>query len=144
MTAHHVKPAHIERTPENEQTRQWTAISKPTARSQPTAKIHKPQTAVVGKRSTTTSMPSKAGVCTKQNLNAQSTAKTKATVPEVNQRIEKPEEQSNTKTTLYKGTIVLEHIHTFLYIREKTCRFEHNRINASKIETKAIPIPAVE
>ena len=58
VTADRVKPAHIERTPENEQTRQSTAtaISKLTA-LQPTAKIHKPRTAVVGKRSTTTSMP---------------------------------------------------------------------------------------
>ena len=86
MTADRVKPAHIERTPENEQTRQSTAtaISKPTA-LQPTAKIHEPRTALVGKQSTTTSMPSKVGVCMKQNLNAQSTARTKETVPEVNQ-----------------------------------------------------------
>ena len=102
VTAIHVKPVHIECTPENEQIRQCTAISKPTA-LQPTAKIHEPQTAVVGKRSTTTPMPSEAGVCTKQNLNAQSTAKTKATVPEVNQRGEKPEEQPYTKATLYKA-----------------------------------------
>ena len=102
VTADRVKPGHIERTPENEQTRQSTAISKPTA-LQPTAKIHEPQTAVVGKRSTTTSMPSKAGVCMKQNLNAQSTAKTKATIPEFNQQGEKPEEQLNTKATLYKA-----------------------------------------
>ena len=46
--------------------------------------------------------PSEAGVCTKQNLNAQSRAMTKATVPEVNRRGEKPEEQPNTKATLYK------------------------------------------
>ena len=102
VTADRVKPAHIERTPKNEQTRQSTAISKPTA-LQPTAKIHEPQTAVVGNRSTTTSMLSKAGVCTKQNLNAQSTAKTKATVPEVNEQGEKSEEQSKTKVTLYKA-----------------------------------------
>ena len=102
VTADRVKPAHIERTPENEQTRQSTAILKPTA-LQPTAQIHEPQTAVVGKRSTTTSMLSKVGVCTKQNLNAQSTAKTKATVPEVNEQGEKSEEQSKTKVTLYKA-----------------------------------------
>ena len=53
---------------------------------QHTAKIQEPHTAVVGKQSTNTSMPSKAGVRTKQNFNAQSTAKTKATVPEFNQR----------------------------------------------------------
>ena len=39
----------------------------------------------------------------KQNLNAQSTAKTKETVPEVNQRGEKAEKQSNTEATLYKA-----------------------------------------
>ena len=78
VTADRVKTVHIERMPENEQTRQCTAISKPTA-LRPTAKIHEPQTAVVGKRNTTTSMPS--------------TAKTK----------EKPEEQPNTKATLYKA-----------------------------------------
>ena len=102
MTADRVKPAHIERTPENEQTRQSTAMSKTTAKRS-MAKIHEPQMAVVGKRSTTTSMPFEAGVRTKQNLNGQSTAKTKATVPEVNQRGEKPVEQSNTKATLYKA-----------------------------------------
>ena len=67
------------------------------------AKIHEPRTVVVGKRSTTTSMTSKAEVCTKQNLNAHSMAKTKETVPEVTQRGEKAEEQSNTKATLYKA-----------------------------------------
>ena len=66
----------------------------------PRAKINEPR---VGKRSTTTSTPSEAEVCKKQNLNAQSTAKTKATVPEVNQRGEKPVEQSNTKATPYKA-----------------------------------------
>ena len=88
VTADRVKPAHIERTPENEQTRQSTAMSKTTAK-RPTAKIHEPQTAVVGKRSTTTSTPSEAGVCTKQNLSRQSTIKTKATAPGVNPRGEK-------------------------------------------------------
>ena len=78
------------------------AISKPTA-LQPTAKIHEPRTAVVGKRSTTTSMPSKAGVCMKKKLNAQSTTRTKETVPEVNQRGDEVEEQSNTRATLYKA-----------------------------------------
>ena len=102
VTADRVKPAHIERTPENEQTRQSTAMSK-TNGKRPTAKIHEPQTAVVGKRSTTTRTPFEAGVCTKQNLNGQSTAMTKATVPEVDRRGEKPEEQSNTKATLYKA-----------------------------------------
>ena len=104
VTADRVKPAPIERMPENEQPRKLTAtaISKSTA-LQPTAKIHEPRTAVVGKRSTTTSLPSKAGVCSKQNLNAHSTAKTKETVSEVNQRGEKAEEQSNTKATLYKA-----------------------------------------
>ena len=46
VTADRVKPAHIDRTPENEQTRQLTAMSKFTAK-QPTAKIHEPQTAMV-------------------------------------------------------------------------------------------------
>ena len=100
VTADRVKPAHIKRTPENEQPRQSTAMSKTTA-ERPTAKNHEPKTAVVGKRSTTTSTPSEAGVSKKQNL--KSTAKTKATVPEVNQRGEKPVEQSNTKATLYKA-----------------------------------------
>ena len=36
-------------------------------------------------------------------MNGQSTAKTKAAVPEVNQRGEKSVEQSNTKVTLYKA-----------------------------------------
>ena len=44
-----------------------------------------------------------ARVCMKQNLNAQSTAKTKETVPEVNQRGGKAEKQSNTEATLYKA-----------------------------------------
>ena len=77
-------------------------MSKTTA-IRPTAKIHEPQTAVVGKSSTATSTPSEAGVCTKQNLNGQSTVKTKATAPVVNRRGEKPVEQSNTKATLYKA-----------------------------------------
>ena len=131
VTADRVKPAHIERTPKNEHTRQSkaTAISKPTA-LQPMAKIHEPQMVVVDKRSTTTSTPSRARVCTKQNLNAQSTARTKETVPEVNQRGEKTEEQSNTRAKLYRarmpgtpqllalteGTKVSKHIHAFLYI----------------------------
>ena len=87
VTADHVKPAHIERTPENERTRQpkATPTLKPTA-LQPTAKIPEPRTVVVDKRSTTTSKPSRTGVCTKQNLNAQSTTRTKEKVPEVNQR----------------------------------------------------------
>ena len=102
VTADRVKPAHIERTPENEQTRQSTAMSRTTAQW-PMAKIHESQTAVVGKRSTTTSTPSEARDDTKQNLNAQFTAKTKATGPEVNQQGEKPVEQSNTKATLYKA-----------------------------------------
>ena len=48
------------------------------------------------------SKPSRTGVCIKQNLNTQSTTRTKETVPEVNQRGEKTEEQSNTRATLYK------------------------------------------
>ena len=100
VTEDGVKLAHIERTPENEQTRQSTAMAKTTAKL-PTAKIHEPQTAVVGKRSTTTSTISEAGVCTKQNWNGQSRAMTNATVPEVDRQGEKPEEQSN--TTLYKA-----------------------------------------
>ena len=59
MTVDRVKPAHIERTPEDEQTRQLTAMSKTTA-IRPMAKILEPQTAVVGKRSTATSPPSEA------------------------------------------------------------------------------------
>ena len=104
MTADRVKPEHIERTPENEHTRQSkaTTILKPTA-SQLTAKIQEPWTVVVDKRSTTTSTPSRAGVCTKQNLNAQSTTRTKETVPEVNQRGEKAVEQSNTRATPYNA-----------------------------------------
>ena len=88
--------------PEDEQTRQSSAMSKTTA-IRPIAKIHEPQTAVVGKISTATSTPSEAGVCTKQNLNGQSTVKTKATAPEVSRRGEKPGEQSSTKATLYKA-----------------------------------------
>ena len=84
VTADRVKPAHIERMPEDEQTRQFT-------------------TAVVGKRSTATSTPSEAGVRTNQSLNGQSTVKTKATAPEVSRRGEKPGEQSNTKAILYKA-----------------------------------------
>ena len=102
VTADRVKPAHIERTPEEEQTRQSTAMSKTTA-IRPMAKILEPQSAVVGKRSTATSTPSEAGVCTKQTLNGQSTLKTKATAPEVSRRGEKPGEQLNTKATLYKA-----------------------------------------
>ena len=102
MTTDRVKPAHIERTPEDEETRQSTAMSKTTA-IRPMAKIHAPQTAVVGKRSTAMSTPTEAGVCTKQSLNRQSTVKTKATAPEVSQRGEKPGEQSNTMATLYKA-----------------------------------------
>ena len=105
VTAHCVKPAHIERTPEDEQTRQSTAMSKTTT-IRPMAKIHEPQTAVVGKRSTATSTPSEAGVRTNQSLNGQSTVKTKATALEVSRRGEKPGEQSNTEATLYKATHV--------------------------------------
>ena len=103
LTADRVKPAHMERTPENERTRQpkATPTLKPMA-LQPTAKIHEPRTVVVDKQSTTTSKPSRTGVCTKQNLSAQSPTRTKEKVPEVNQRGEKTEEQSNTKATLYK------------------------------------------
>ena len=67
MTADRVKPAHIERRPEDEQTRQSTTMAKTTA-IQPMAKIHEPQTAVVGKRNTATSTPSEARVCTKQKF----------------------------------------------------------------------------
>ena len=102
VTADRVKPAHIERTPEDEQTRQSTAMSKTTA-IRPMAKILEPQTAVVGKRSTATSTPSEAGACTKQTLNGQSTVKTKATAPEVSRRGEKPGGQLNTKAKLYKA-----------------------------------------
>ena len=77
-------------------------MSKTTA-MRPMAKIHEPQTAVVRKRSTVTSTPSEAGVCTRQSLNGQCTVKTKATAPEISQRDEKPVEQSNTKATLYKA-----------------------------------------
>ena len=78
VTADHAKPAHSERTPENERIRQPTATPtlKPTA-SQPTAKIHEPRMAVVGKQITTTSKPSRTGVYTKPNLHARSTIKTK-------------------------------------------------------------------
>ena len=102
VTADRVKPAHIERTPEDEQTRQSSAMSKTTA-IRPMAKIHEPQTSVVGKSSTATSTPSEAGVCTKQSLNGHSTVKTKATAPEVSRQGEKPVEQSKTKATLYKA-----------------------------------------
>ena len=127
VTADCVKPAHIERTPDDEQTRQSTAMSKTTA-IWPMAKIHEPLTAVVGKRSTATSKPSEAGVRTNRSLNGQSMVKTKATAPEVSRRGEKPGEQSNTKATIYKapqmprllaltgGTMVFEHIHEFLCI----------------------------
>ena len=129
VTADRVKPAHIERTPKDEQTRQSTAMSKTTA-IQPRAKIHEPQKAVVGIRSTASSTPSEAGVCTKQSLNRRSTVKTKATAPEVSRRGEKPGKQSNTKATLYKAPHVrnattsrangrydgIEHIHEFLCI----------------------------
>ena len=67
------------------------------------AKILEPRTAVVGKRSTATSTPSEAGVCTKQTLNGQSTVETKATAPEVSRRGEKPGEQLYMKATLYKA-----------------------------------------
>ena len=69
------------------------------------AKILEPPTAVVGKRSTATSTPFEAGVCTKQSLNGHSTVKTKATAPEVSRRGEKPGEQSITKATLYKAHV---------------------------------------
>ena len=59
VTADRVKPAHIERTPEDEQTRQSTAMSKNTA-IRPMAKIHEPQTTVVGKKNTATPTPSEA------------------------------------------------------------------------------------
>ena len=49
MTADRVKPAHIERTPEDEKTRQSTEMSKTTS-IRPMAKILEPQTAVVGKK----------------------------------------------------------------------------------------------
>ena len=101
MTADRVKPAHNERTPEDEQTRQSTAMSKTTA-IRPMAKIHEPQTAVVGKKSNATSTPSEAGVRTNQSLSGQSTVKTKATAPEGSRRGEKPGEQSNTKVILCK------------------------------------------
>ena len=102
VTADRVKRAHIEHTSEDCQTRQSTAMSKTTA-IRPMAKIHEPQTAMIGKRSTATSTPSEARVCMKQSLNRQSTVKTKATAPEVSRRGEKPVEQSNTKATLYKA-----------------------------------------
>ena len=151
VTADRVKPAHIELSPEDEQTRQSTAMSKTTA-IRPMAKIHEPQTAVVGKRSTATSTPPEAGVCTKQSLNGQSTVKTKATAPEVSRQGEKPGEQSNTKATLYKAPHVrnamrYDGIRTYsripLHLR-KDVPFKHNRINASEIKTKVIPITAVE
>ena len=133
VTADRVKPAHIERTPENEKIRRSTAMSKTTVK-RPTAKIHEPQTAVVGKISTTTSTPSEAGVCTKQNLNAQSIAKTKATKVKNlwNSRIRRRHFTRRCMSgtpwllALTGGTMVLDHIHAFLYIREKTCRFKHN------------------
>ena len=103
MTVDCVTPAHIERTPENEHTRQpkATPTLKPTA-SQHTAKIYELRTAIVDKRCTAMSKPSRTGVCTEQNLNAQTTIKTKETAPAVNQGGEKTEEQSNKRATLYK------------------------------------------
>ena len=47
VTADRVKPAHIERTPEDTQNKQSTTMSKTTA-IRPTAKIHEAQTAVLG------------------------------------------------------------------------------------------------
>ena len=147
VTADRVKPAHIERTPENEQTRQSTVMSKTTAKRTSDRR---------GKRSTTTSTPSEAGVCTKQNLKGQSTAKTKATVPEVNQRGDKSVEQSHTKATLYKALHVrnattsrangrYDGIRTYsripLHLRKDVpIQTQQNK----HIEMKAIPIPAVE
>ena len=104
VTADRVKPAHIESTPAHIEARltgQSTTMSKTTA-IQPMAKILEPQTAVVGKRNTSTSTPSEAGTCTKQTLIGQSTVNTKATAPEVSRRGEKPGEQLSTKPTLYK------------------------------------------
>ena len=101
VPANRVKPAHTQRTPEDEQTRQLTAMSKTTA-IRPMAKIHEPQTAEVGKRSTATSTPSEVGVCMKQSLNGQSMVKTKATAPEVRRRGEK----KTWGTVKYEGDIV--------------------------------------
>ena len=125
MTADRVKPVHIERTPEDEQNRQSTAMSKTTA-IRPMVKINEPQTGVVGKRCTATSTPSEARVCTKQSLNGQSTVKTKATAPEVSRRGEKPVEQSNTKATLYKAP----------HVRNTTTSFANGRYDGIRTHSR--------
>ena len=129
VTADRVKPVHIERTPEDEQTRQSTAMSKTTA-IRPMAKILEPQTAVVGKRSTATSTPSEAGACTMQTLNGQSTVKTKATAPEVSRRGEKPGEQLNTKATSYKAP----HVRNATNIFTNSFAFKKRRTDSSTTE----------
>ena len=104
VTADRVKPAHIERKPENECTRpcRATTTSKPMA-SKPMAKVREPRTAVVGARSSTMSKPSRTEVYTKTNSSAWSTIQTKETVPAVKQRCDTTEEQSNKRPTLYRA-----------------------------------------
>ena len=103
VTADRVKPAHIERKPENECTRQCRATTtlKPTA-SKPMVKVSESRTAVVGARSPTTSKPAKA-VYMEKNSNACSTIKTKETVPEVKQRCNTTEEKSNKRPILHRA-----------------------------------------
>ena len=93
VTADRVKPAHIERKPENNSTQQnrVTQKSKPTA-SKPTA------TSDGRSKSPTTSKPSK-----EQNLNARSATQTKEAVPAVTQRSETNAEQSPKPPALYKS-----------------------------------------
>ena len=102
VTADHVKTAHIENKPENECISQCraTTTSKPKA-SKPTVKVSESRMAVVGARSPTTPKPSKRAVYMKKNLNARSTIQTKETVPEVKQRRDTTEEQSNKRPILY-------------------------------------------
>ena len=144
VTAERVKPAHIEGTPENEQTRQSTAMSKTTAK-RPTAKIREPQTVVVEKE-----------VLRRRFLRPEF-ARSKIWTDSLRQRQRQQFQRlTNEVKNLWKsqiqrrqftrrrmsgtprvltltGTMVLEHIHEILYIWEKTCRFKHNRINADSI-----------
>ena len=95
VTADRVKPAHIERKPENDYTKSHkaTPTSKPTASKLP-AKTSVPRTAMVGARSTNTPKPSRTGVDRKNNLQARSTIQTQEKIPATDQRSDTTEAQS--------------------------------------------------
>ena len=139
VTADCVKPAHIERKPENDSTQQHKVApkSRPTA-SKPTAKTREPPTAILRVRSTTMSKPSRTGVKTEKNSHARSMTQTKEAVPAVAQQSHLTEEQSLKPPSLCRSPHastncflaltgrmkVYEHICSYLYICKPTCLLE--------------------